>query len=350
MHSAKNAAAMLTRTASHTARTVLSKFYSSVATPRYVPRRAVMYVPGSDQRKIDKVAAVAADCVVLDCEDGVALNQKEAARNTIRATLEKKRSLFAGKDCSVRVNAVSSDLWKDDLASVLASQHLPTTLHLPKVDSTRDIDMFASEVVRLLEGRHLEEPLRVFLFCESGRSLLRLAELCEHGLGLPPPLLLDGFVFGSDDYCADIGMTRSSLARELLYARQKFVSVVRSFRLQAIDLVYIDYKNLAGLERQSVEGAEFGFTGKQVIHPCQVDIVQRAFSPSPKRVQWARGLLEAYEKHQTQGAGAFTYQGSMIDMPLVLQARNVIATSAAQSSSTHTDGDLRAPSYSSPLA
>ncbi|KAF2347515.1 HpcH/HpaI aldolase/citrate lyase domain, partial [Trinorchestia longiramus] len=269
---------------------------------RHVPRRALLYVPGSDERKIAKIPQVAADCVALDCEDGVALNMKDAARRTILKTLDEGCVSIDGKDVGVRVNSVSSGLWRDDLEIVLAAKRLPTTLHLPKVDSLEDINLFAAEVERLLQGRLLEDPLRVIFFCESGLSLLRLPELCERGLSLPPQLLLDGFVFGSDDFCADIGMTRTSMARELLYARQKFVSVVRAFRLQAIDLVYIDYKNLAGLERQSLEGASFGFTGKQVIHPCQVDIVQRAFSPSPDRLQWATELLEAYERHQKEGA------------------------------------------------
>jgi citrate lyase subunit beta-like protein len=82
---------------------------------------------------------------------------------------------------------------------------------------------------------------------------------------------------------------------------------------------------LDGLERQSLEGARFGFTGKQVIHPAQVPVVQRAFSPAPDRVEWARALIAAFEEQQAEGRGAFSFRGHMIDMPTVKQARNVLS-------------------------
>jgi len=84
-------------------------------------------------------------------------------------------------------------------------------------------------------------------------------------------------------------------------------------------------QDLEGLERQSLEGARFGFTGKQVIHPAQIPVVQRAFAPSPERVDWARQLIAAFIEHQAEGRGAFAFRGHMIDMPTVKQARNVLA-------------------------
>ena len=84
-------------------------------------------------------------------------------------------------------------------------------------------------------------------------------------------------------------------------------------------------KDLEGLERQSLEGARFGFTGKQVIHPAQVPVVQRAFSPAPERVEWARALISAFQEQQAEGRGAFAFRGHMIDMPTVKQAQNVLA-------------------------
>uniref|UniRef100_A0A2P2IEL8 Citramalyl-CoA lyase, mitochondrial n=1 Tax=Hirondellea gigas TaxID=1518452 RepID=A0A2P2IEL8_9CRUS len=299
----------------------------------FIPRRAVLYVPGSDKRKLAKIPSLAADCVVLDCEDGVAISQKTAARETIKSTLESGAVSFAGKDCSVRVNSVSSGLCSDDLSVVLSSSTLPQTLHLPKVETTEELDWFTEEVSRSLKGRELSQPLRLILFCESGRSLLSLSTLCSHAKMLcdqQGQLVLDGVVFGSDDFCADIGMTRSNEATELLFARQQFVTIVKTHRLQAIDIVYIDYKDLEGLSKQCNEGASFGFTGKQVIHPGQVPVVQRAFSPSAEKIAWATELLRDFQHHQEQGKGAFTFRGAMIDMPLVLQARNIVAMTSAQ--------------------
>lgn len=171
--------------------------------------------------------------------------------------------------------------------------------------------------------------MNLIIFVESGKSLLSMKELCQHSKVLEEqgaPFVLDGAVFGSDDFCADIGATRTSGASELMFARQYFVTVAKTFRLQAIDLVHIDFKDLDGLVRQSIEGARMGYTGKQVIHPIQIEAVQKAFSPSPERMEWARQLISAFEAHQQTGKGAFTFRGHMIDMPLLLQAKNVLQT------------------------
>lgn len=91
-------------------------------------------------------------------------------------------------------------------------------------------------------------------------------------------------------------------------------------------MVHIDYKDQAGLRRQAEFGARMGYTGKQVIHPDQIETVQQAFEPSAERVAWARGLLSAFAEHQQAGCGAFVYQQQMIDMPTMRQAQNIIDT------------------------
>ncbi|KAG0724466.1 Citramalyl-CoA lyase, mitochondrial [Chionoecetes opilio] len=307
-----------------------SKHQSPVGERRYIPRRAVLYVPGSDDRKLLKIPSLAADCIVLDCEDGVALSMKDAARSKIRHALHTQAIDFSGKDCSVRFNSVESGLCEEDMREVLSARHLPPTVHLPKVDSPEHLAWFADKLRTLLATRPLQDKLRLVIFTESAESLLCLPDICRRGLELSKdaPFLLDAIVFGSDDFCADIGATRTNEAKELLFARQYVVTVAKAFKLQAIDLVYIDYKDLEGLRRQSEEGAGMGFTGKQVIHPGQVAVVQAAFSPPPHKVEWAAALVEAFEHHQKEGKGAFSFRGNMIDMPLLLQARNILQLAA----------------------
>ncbi|XP_067890328.1 citramalyl-CoA lyase, mitochondrial isoform X2 [Heterodontus francisci] len=228
---------------------------------KYIPRRAVLYVPGNDERKLHKITSLHVDCAVLDCEDGVALNKK-----------------------------------------------------------------FADRFAKYSKGRTLKEPMNLITFVETAVGLLNFKAGCEEAqrLGAHAGFQLDGVVFGSDDFCASIGATRTEDARELVYARQKVVVIAKAFGLQAIDLVYIDYKDEEGLRRQSREGALMGFTGKQVIHPSQIPIVQEAFSPNPERVKWARELIDAFGEHQKLGKGAFTLHGSMIDMPSLKQAQNIM--------------------------
>ncbi|XP_062390208.1 citramalyl-CoA lyase, mitochondrial isoform X2 [Sardina pilchardus] len=262
---------------------------------RYVPRRAVLYVPGNDVRKLKKLTSLDVDCAVLDCEDGVALTKKAEARETIPKMLA-ELDLGRTEKC-VRVNSVSSGLAEDDLEVILGAEVLPTALMLPKVEDTAEVHWAVCAEVR--------------------------------DLGPKAGLHHDGVVFGSDDFCASIGATRTKDARELLYARQKVVVTTKAFGLQAIDLVYIDYQDGDGLRQQAREGALMGFTGKQVIHPSQIKAVQEEFSPSPERVNWAQELIAAFDEHQKLGKGAFTFRGSMIDMPSLKQAQNIVTLASA---------------------
>ncbi|XP_076039546.1 citramalyl-CoA lyase, mitochondrial-like [Oratosquilla oratoria] len=299
---------------------------SSVAQKRYIPRRAVLYVPGSDERKLKKIPSLSADCIVMDCEDGVALSKKTEARNLIRHVLDTGMIDFTGKDCSVRFNSVDSGLCEEDMQTVLSAKVLPSTVHLPKVESGDQLQWFNEKFTSALGNQEIGEKIRLIMFIESAQALINLPEICKKAVELSKTSRfdVDGLVFGSDDFCADIGATRTSSAEELLYARQYLVTVAKAFRLQAVDLVYIDYKDLEGLKVQSEEGCRMGFTGKQVIHPGQVTIVQKAYSPSEEKVAWANELVKAFEEHQKEGKGAFTFRGHMIDMPLLLQAKNII--------------------------
>ncbi|KAG1959697.1 CoA ester lyase [Pimephales promelas] len=226
----------------------------------------------------------------------------------------------------VRLNSVSSGLAEADMEVILQADVLPTALMLPKVENTGEVQWFVDRFQRYLKGRQLEEPIRLVTFVETALGLLNFKAVCEalRDLGPKAGLHHDGVVFGSDDFCASIGATRTKDARELLYARQKVVVTTKAFGLQAIDLVYIDYQDVEGLRQQAREGALMGFTGKQVIHPNQIKAVQEEFAPSPERIKWATELIAAFEEHQNLGKGAFTFHGSMIDMPSLKQAQNIV--------------------------
>ncbi|KAJ4933304.1 hypothetical protein JOQ06_030136 [Pogonophryne albipinna] len=229
----------------------------------------------------------------------------------------------------VRVNSVSSGFAEADLQVILQAEVLPPAIMLPKVEDTQEVQWFVDRFQHYLKGRALTEPVRLVTFVETAVGLLNFKAVCEEvrRLASKAGLHHDGVVFGSDDFCASIGATRTKDARELLYARQKVVVTTKAFGLQAIDLVYIDYKDVEGLRRQAREGALMGFTGKQVIHPGQIHAVQEEFSPSLERVQWAKELIAAFDQHQKEGKGAFTFRGSMIDMPSVKQAKNIVTLS-----------------------
>nr|CAD7442158.1 unnamed protein product [Timema bartmani] len=291
-------------------------------------RRAILYVPGDDIRKLTKALSLDADCIVMDCEDGVATNRKEEARVTIRRWLDEGRASNSTSEWSVRVNSVESDLCKEDLQTVLGGANKPSTLLLPKVESKEHIQWHMGGC----------QKINLIMYIESARAVVNLPDICRKAeqLSSTAPLKPAALVFGSDDLCASLGVTRSDDGTEILYARQKLVLMAKAFHLQAIDMVHIHFKactsvlcfdnipDLNGLRRQCEAGARMGYTGKQVIHPAQIPIVQQAFMPTPATVEWAEGLIAAFQEHQKLGKGAFVYKGSMIDMPLLRQAENII--------------------------
>ncbi|XP_028655786.1 citramalyl-CoA lyase, mitochondrial [Erpetoichthys calabaricus] len=306
-----------------------NRFQHTLPKSKYIPRRAVLYVPGNDVRKLRKLPSLNVDCAVFDCEDGVALNKKEEARMTIPKMLE-EIDLNRTEKC-VRINSVSSGLAELDMEVILQANQLPSALMLPKVENTEEIQWFVDRIMYYLKGRTITEAMQLITFVETAQGLLNFKAVCQEIQHLGPKAGLhhDGVVFGSDDFCASIGATRTKDATELLYARQKVVVIAKAFGLQAIDLVYIDYQDNEGLRRQSREGALMGFTGKQVIHPNQVQVVQEEFSPSAERVKWARELISAFDEQQKLGKGAFNFRGSMIDLPTLKQAQNIVILAEA---------------------
>ncbi|XP_063248428.1 citramalyl-CoA lyase, mitochondrial isoform X4 [Prinia subflava] len=275
--------------------------YRFTSSHKYVPRRAVLYVPADDEKKIRKIPSLNVDCAVLDCEDGVALNRKREARLTIVKTLEEFD--FGHAEKCVRINSVSSGLAEEDLQVLLQSKTLPSSMMLPKVENVEEIRWFSDKFLHHLKGRTLVEPMNFIPFVETAMGLLNFKAVCEEALrtGSQAGFHLDAVVFGGEDFRASIGATSSKEAHDILYARQKIIVTAKAFGLQAIDLVYIDFHDEDGLCRQSREGAAMGFTGKQVIHPNQIAVVQEQFSPSPEKIKWAQELISAFEEHQRLG-------------------------------------------------
>ncbi|XP_018326500.1 citramalyl-CoA lyase, mitochondrial isoform X2 [Agrilus planipennis] len=250
--------------------------------------------------------------------------QKEQARNTIFEFLNngkpKKSREF---DWGVRINSVKSELCQNDLDVILTAQNLPDTISLPKVNDTEELKWFSSQLERFTA---LKTKISVILFIETAQGIMNLKEICTTAKKLSENRNFEpvALVFGGDDYLADIGARKTDQLTEVLYARQKLVMMAKAFQLQAIDVVYIQYKDLDGLKQQSIEGANMGYTGKQVIHPDQVPVVQEAFLPSEKQIKWAKDLIEAYHKYAASGKGAFNFNGIMVDSPTLKQAENLI--------------------------
>ena len=283
-------------------------------------RRALMYVPGDDARKIDKATGLGVDSVCLDIEDGVALSRRPAARATIAEAL---RAIdFGRSERLVRLNPVGSGMETDDLLATIDGR--PDGYVLPKVETAEEVEWLCWRLTGAEQARGWPiGGIRVLAIVETARGVVNLRDIadCDRRLA--------ALIFGAEDLAGDLGATRTRDGQEVFYARSAVVTHAAAFGLQAIDMVYVDFQDSEGLLRESHEGARMGFTGKQIIHPNQVEPVQAAFTPSDEAVAHAKRIVEAFEEHQKSGAGAFALDGKMVDMPIVKIARRVLEKARA---------------------
>ena len=274
-------------------------------------RRCLLFMPGDDLKKIQKGISLGVDVVVMDLEDGVALNRKAEARATIAMAL---RDLdFGRSERMVRLNPIGSGLEHDDFAAVLP--HQPDSLMLPKVERAEQIQWVSQQ----LEGT----SIRLLPIIETARGIVNLKAIATAGDRL------DALIFGAEDLAGDIGATRTAAGWEVFYARSAVVTHAAAFDLQAIDTLCLDFNDEAALIADAQFGAQMGFSGKLAIHPKQVNVIQTIFTPTHEQIAAAQRLIAAHDEQQAHGTGAFALDGKMIDMPTIRAAQQVLAKARA---------------------
>ncbi|PKX92487.1 HpcH/HpaI aldolase/citrate lyase family protein [Aspergillus novofumigatus IBT 16806] len=298
-------------------------------------RRALLYIPGSSQRFIDKSRSLTADCVAYDLEDSVTPHKKAEARSLVRRALDQPAPPGI-RERAVRINSVDSGLALADLTEVLQSPNL-STIVIPKVNSASDLT-FVTDVVShtLSQQAHSQEaasrpPISLLALVESAKSLTNLTQICA---ATP---LLQGLIFAAEDFALDLSLTRTPSLTEFLFARSAIVTAARAANLpSAIDLVCTAYKSTKGdgsppavLEEECRGGKQLGFNGKQCIHPSQVETAQRIFGPEQAEMEWAVRVTIADEKAAKAGRGAWTLDGKMIDIPVAAKARAIVKKAEA---------------------
>jgi citrate lyase beta subunit len=280
------------------------------------PRRSLLFMPGDSLRKIEKAASWHVDTIIMDLEDGVAQSRKVEARATVGDALA--RLEFGARERLVRINHISTGLAADEIAATAAGR--PNGYIIPKAEAPQEL-LAVDRLLAQAEAAHGLPPrsLRLFVMIETALGVMNLRDIAS---ATPR---LEGLIFGAEDLAGDIGSVRTKAGWEVFYARSAVVTTAAAFRLQSFDMVYTDFNDPVGLEEESRFARQLGFTGKTCIHPNQTPVVNRAFSPAPEEVARAQRLVGAFEQQQAAGAGAFTFEGKMVDMPMLVAARKVLA-------------------------
>lgn len=286
--------------------------------------RSFLFVPADSDKKLARAAGAGADALILDLEDSVALSNKEAARAKARDYL--KSASAAGPKICVRMNALDTTLWRDDLKSVVPQR--PHAILIPKTLSGNCVKKVANALTEIEAEAGLRTDA-VKLFCVATETAASLFSLGTYA-GSNPRLF--ALTWGAEDLAAALGARGNRdetgaytepyrLARTLTLLGAVAANVI------PLDGIYKDFRDEAGLEREAREAARDGFTAKMAIHPAQVPIINRVFTPSEEDIAHARAVVEAFR--QAGDVGVVALDGVMLDIPHLKQAQALVARAEA---------------------
>jgi citrate lyase beta subunit len=260
--------------------------------------RSLLYVPGDDRRKLESADRSGADVVVVDFEDGVAEARKREARAQLELFIASRDE--SGPPLAVRLNAPSSSLMNDDLACVTGMPLVALVVPKAHAAELAALDFGELPILAMIEdARGVRESYEIA--CDA--RVVRLA-------------------LGGVDLAADLGLGSSPGGLELLHVRSGLVVDSAAAGIAPpVDTPFVHYRDDAGLVRECEIVKVLGFSGKACIHPGQVRTVTRAFAPSSTELEWAAAVIEAYDRAVRDDTGVTSYDGEMIDRPVILRAR-----------------------------
>jgi len=284
-------------------------------------RRSLHFVPGGNERMMQKALGLPADGLILDLEDAVTPERKASTRPIVRGWLDTLD--FGAKERWVRMNPIFSEYGEADLEETIAGR--PTGYIVPKPRRAEDIRRIVG-ILEKLEERHGLPPGSTRLLplaTETPEGLLNIREVATAS---PRVIALS---WGVEDLGAAMGLprTRDAEGRYLdipRYARVMCAVAAAAAGIEAIDTVFTDIPDLEGLRRECREGVAMSFAGKISIHPGQIEVINQEFTPSRADADEAVALIAAFEEHAARGAGAFAWKGQMMDMPHLTRARKIV--------------------------
>lgn len=293
--------------------------------PSFVrPRRSVLYMPGSNARALDKARTLPADALILDLEDAVAPDVKEAARAQVADALA--QGGFGHREVVVRVNGPDTDWFEDDLATfagAAARQAGPAALLVPKVSGAEMLEA----VGRRLDAFGAPASLRVWAMVETPIAVLRVLDIAMAARN--PLTRLEALVLGTNDLAKETGARivpgRAPMASWL----SQCVLSARAGGVDVLDGVWNAFRDVDGFTAECAEAALMGFDGKTLIHPSQIEPCNAAFTPPATEVEEARALIELFDRPEHAGKGVLQVEGRMFERMHAEIARRTVALADA---------------------
>ena len=284
-------------------------------------RRSIHFVPGGNEKMLNKALGLAADSLILDLEDSVTPDRKGIARDEVCDWLA--NADFKNQEKLVRINPMDSEWGREDLEAVL--QHRPDGIVLPKVLDLKAVHAVDQLIINQekVAGADYSDIKLLLIGTEMAAAVFNLAQMVNHER-------VDGVTWGAEDLSVSLGARakrdeQGNYLEVFSFVRSMCLLAAVAAKVQPIDAVYVDIKNTEGLVKECKTAADMGFTAKLTIHPDQISIVNEAFTPSVAEIEAAAALVAAFEEQEAAGKMAFKFDGEMVDVPHLKRAQQLLA-------------------------
>ncbi len=278
------------------------------------PRRSVLYMPGANERALEKAKTLATDALILDLEDAVSPDSKEAARERVCAAATSGE--YGNREITIRINGIGTEWHADDLAAAVAAK--PAAVVVPKVNTADEVRQLDAAIAAA--GG---DGVALWAMIETPEAIRNAAEIATASDRLTV------LVMGTNDLVAELHAVHIPGRAPILTALSLAVLAARDAGKDILDGVYNDVKNPEGFEAECLQGRQFGFDGKTLIHPSQLEPANRLFAPSDAEVEHAQAVIAAFEEATAAGKGVATVNGKLIENLHVADAHRILALAAA---------------------
>lgn len=283
------------------------------------PRRSVLYMPGSNERALEKAKTIPADALILDLEDAVAPDAKVEAREKVCAAV--RNGGYGKRELIIRVNALETPWGSDDLKA--ASEAGPDAILVPKVGRPGDI-ISAAKVVTAFDA---PDKTMLWAMMETPMSILNVREIAMAGIEREHRLTC--LVMGTNDLIKESHARAYQDRFAVVPWLSMTIVAARAYGLDVLDGVYNDFRDEDGLRREAEHGRTLGMDGKTLIHPSQVAISNDIFSPSEDEVAWSRKIIAEFAKPENAAKGVITLEGKMVERLHAVMSERTVAIAEA---------------------
>lgn len=287
-------------------------------------RRSMLFVPGNNPGVIKDVHIYRPDSVMFDLEDAIAVTEKDSARFLVYNMLKKMGPLYKKLNIEtvVRINALDTEYGVEDLEFIVRA--MPDVIRIPKTDTAKDVLDVEAHIERIEKEAGIPVgTTKLMVAIESPLGALNAYEIATSSKRLI------GMAIGGEDYVTNLKTNRSPEGVELFTGRGLIVMAARAAGIDALDSVYSDINNDEGFLKEATMIKQMGFSGKSLIHPKQIELIHRVYTPSDAEIKKAKRIVDATREALEQNKGVFTVGGKMVDKPIIERAQNVLRLAKA---------------------